>query len=399
MIKKFLTSLIIFLIFFSLYFSISYSFQDEDPENFELSEIEETLQTISNSSNYPDTNSKHIIVLDRKSGRILFEKDGFSKTPMASTTKILTAIIAIENCDLNENVIISSNASSINGSTVGIKQGTNRTLNDLLYGLMLKSGNDCAIAIAEHIAGNVENFSDIMNKKVLSLGLKDSHFTSPHGLDNENHYTTAYELALITNYALKNSTFAKIVSCKEATIKLGDIPITISNTNELLGNFDGVYGVKTGFTFNSGRCLVTACNRNNFDVISVVLGADTKKFRTLDTIRVLNYVYKNYQIIDISNIIYDEFYKFENYYTNTVKIEKSNTKPIIKIKNISNTVFPLKREEINSISTETYSLNFLHAPINVNSKIGEINIKLDNEILLYSEIILSKIINRKKWKY
>lgn len=140
-----------FLAFFSLFFQVTYAFEENDEENFEFSEIEEVLQTVSTVSDYPDTNSKHIIVLDRESKRILFEKDGFSKTPMASTTKILTAIIAIESCDLKEEVAISQNAAKINGSTLGVIKDTTMSMRDLLYGLMLCSGNDCAIAIAEHI--------------------------------------------------------------------------------------------------------------------------------------------------------------------------------------------------------------------------------------------------------
>ena len=127
------------------------------------------------------------------------------------------------------------------------------------------------MAIAEHISGSLENFAELMNQKAQDLKLTHTHFVTPHGLDDENHYTTAYELALLTDYALKNDTFRNIVGTKTTTISVNGNPRTISNTNELLGNLDGVYGVKTGFTFNAGRCLVSSCNRNGMDMIVVVL--------------------------------------------------------------------------------------------------------------------------------
>lgn len=197
-----------------------YSFEDENIELFEYSEIEKTLETVSSVSNLPDTNSKHIIAIDRESKRILYEKDAFSKTPMASTTKILTAILAIEKCNLDEEVSISSNASKVSGSTLGISSNVKIPMKDLLYGLMLCSGNDCAIAIAEHIGGNVDSFSSIMNNKAKELSLKNSSFTSPHGLDDDNHYSTAYDLAILSDYALRNNTFKQIVGTKETVVNI-----------------------------------------------------------------------------------------------------------------------------------------------------------------------------------
>lgn len=208
------------LAFFILCNPKIFAFEIEDEDFFDFSEIEDALQTVSSVSNYPDVSSSHIIALERNSKRIFFEKDGYSKTPMASTTKILTAIIAIENSNLDEKVDISKEAASISGSTLGIKSNTQMSMRDLLYGLMLCSGNDCAIAIAEHIGGSVQEFSSIMNEKAKSLGLKNSNFTSPHGLDDENHYTTAYELALIADYALQNETFRKIVETKQSSVAI-----------------------------------------------------------------------------------------------------------------------------------------------------------------------------------
>lgn len=243
----------------------------EDFENFEFSEV----STISNEE--PVTNSKHIIVIDRKNHSVLYEKNAYEKTAMASTTKIMTCILALENLNLNQLVSISENSAKIHGSTLGLHTDDKITIENLLYGLMLRSGNDCAIQIAEEISGSVENFAILMNSKAQSLNLKNTNFVTPNGLDNENHYTSAYDLAILTDYALKNEIFRKIVATKNYTISINGIPRDISNTNELLGNLEGVYGVKTGFTFNAGRCLVSSCKRGEMDIIVVVLGADTKK--------------------------------------------------------------------------------------------------------------------------
>lgn len=195
-----------------------FSYDEEERNDEEVISLIESLEASSTVSNEPDVNSSFIVAIDRNTERILYEKSAFSKTPMASTTKILTGIIAIERCKLDDLVSISSKAAHTSGSTLGIVSNTTMTMHDLLYGLLLRSGNDCAVAIAEHIGGDLEGFANIMNEKAKTLGLSSSNFVTPHGLDSSDHYTTAYELALITNYALKNETFRNIVGTKETVI-------------------------------------------------------------------------------------------------------------------------------------------------------------------------------------
>lgn len=217
-------------------------------------------------------NSRACIVLDRTSKKILYEKNSSNKVKMASTTKIMTAIVVLENCtDLSQTVTISRKAASTGGSRLGLKTNDKITISNLLYGLLLCSGNDAAIALSEAIAGDVSSFVELMNRKAESLGLSSTHFESPHGLDSDNHYTTAYELSLLTDYALNNSTFFKIVGTTNYTVNINGYPKSLKNTNELLGVLNGVYGVKTGFTNGANRCLVTACKRNDMDIICVVL--------------------------------------------------------------------------------------------------------------------------------
>ena len=260
----------IYKIFICLFFIILLSFSPvlADDENFEYLSDLSTIQS-SNSENItePTINSRAAIVYERSSGKILYGKEENEKRKMASTTKIMTAIVVLENTNLDDIVTISSKAAGTGGSRLGLHKDDKISVADLLYGLMLCSGNDAAVALAEHISGSIENFAILMNQKACEIGLNSSHFVTPHGLDNEEHYTTAYELALLTNYALKNDIFRKYVGTKSQTITINTYSKTLNNTNELLGYLDGVYGVKTGFTNGANRCLVTSVKRTNMNII------------------------------------------------------------------------------------------------------------------------------------
>lgn len=260
-----------------------------------------------NNETEPKIYSKSAIVFDRTSKQILYEKDIYETRAMASTTKIMTAILIIENCNLTDTAVVSKKAAKTGGSRLGLKENDKITIHDLLYGLMLCSGNDAAVCLAEYMCGSVKSFANKMNIKALELGLFHTHFVTPHGLDDDEHFTTAYELALLTDYALSNETFAKIVNTKSTTISINGYSKNLTNTNELLGVVEGVNGVKTGFTGNAGRCLVTSCTRDNFNIITIVLGADTKKLRTLDSKNLIEYTYSNYTPYTFQNFIEDEY--------------------------------------------------------------------------------------------
>ena len=159
----------------------------------------------------PQINSRIALIYDRASGKIMYEKNGNKQTPMASTTKIMTAIVVLENANLKDVVTIDSKAAGMGGSRLGLKKNDKITVNDLLYGLMLRSGNDAAVALANHVGGSIEGFAEMMNAKAKEMGLTNSHFVVPHGLDNEGHYTTAYELAKMADYALQIEKFKEIV--------------------------------------------------------------------------------------------------------------------------------------------------------------------------------------------
>lgn len=376
----------IYKIFICLFFIILLSFSPvlADDENFEYLPDLSTIQS-SNFENItePTINSRAAIVYERSSGKILYGKEENKKRKMASTTKIMTAIVVLENANLDDIVTISSKAAGTGGSRLGLHKDDKISIQDLLYGLLLCSGNDAAVALAEHTGGNLSNFANMMNSKAVSLGLSSTHFVTPHGLDDDNHYTTAYELALITNYALKNETFAKFVKTKTYTISINNHPKTLSNTNELLGNLDGVYGVKTGFTNGANRCLVTAVKRNNMDIICIVLGADTKKDRTKDSINLINYSFNNFKMVNIKEKITNEFINWKICNSSNFRVKKGISGSVnIIIQDIPYDFFPIKCNQTDDMSIYIYCNTELTAPLPSSSTLGYLAVSVNNQTVL-----------------
>ncbi len=217
--------------------------------------------------------ARSAVVLDAASGRVLFEHNAHSKRGMASTTKIMTALCALEYGNLQKTVTISNTASGVEGSSMYLAPNEKLKLADLVYGLMLVSGNDAATAIAENVSGSIEKFAELMNKKAMEIGAVNTSFTNPHGLSDDNHYTTAYDLAKITAHAMKNPLFCEIVSTKSKKLPQneGGYPRLLVNHNKFLNMYEGCIGVKTGFTKATGRCLVTAVEKNGMQLICVTL--------------------------------------------------------------------------------------------------------------------------------
>lgn len=392
----------IFIIFIFIIFIFTSSFADDIPlqeEDFDIASYlrsSDYLETSSPTQQFPSINSRAYVVLDRKTNTVLVGKNEYSRKKMASTTKIMTAIVIIENYNLNETVTISKKASNTGGSRLGLKTGDKITVNDLLYGLMLRSGNDAAVALAEYASGSIENFAELMNKKALELNLPNTNFVTPHGLDQDEHYTTAYELALLTNYALNNKTFAKIVGSKTFAITINGYSKELSNTNELLGNFDGIYGVKTGFTNGANRCLVTACKRDDKDIICVVLGADTKKFRTQDSIKLLNYALNNFTYVAINKIIEDKFNRWienNNEYFNVYKGINNNLS--LSCPKLQYDKIPVKIDQIDKINISINCNGKLIAPIYKNYVVGTLTVLVDDKILYSLDICSECCINKK----
>lgn len=215
------------------------------------------------------------VVIEAETGTVLFAKNPDERRAMASTTKIMTAILTIEAGDLDRRFTVDPYAIMIEGTSMGLREGDIVSRRDLLYGILLPSGNDAANAAAVSVAGSVSAFADRMNEKAEELGLSNTHFVTPSGLDADGHYTTARDLASLTAYAMKNALFREIVCCKSKQLEFGNPPFkrTLYNSNKMLSRYDGAIGVKTGFTDNARRCLVSAAKRDGVMLIAVTLNA------------------------------------------------------------------------------------------------------------------------------
>ncbi len=397
--KKYIMYILIFICIILITPKVFADDEDLEEEINDTAWIYEQIEAASsNVTNEPIINSRAAVIYDRTSGEVIWGKEEKSQRKMASTTKIMTSIVVIEEIkDLNQTVTISSKAAGIGGSRLGLHTGDKITVNDLLYGLMLESGNDCAIALGEYVGNTVENFVDMMNKKAKQLGLNNTNFVTVNGLDAEEHYTTAVELAKLTDYALKNDRFKNIVGTKNYTVTINGYGKAIDNTNELLGYLDGVYGVKTGFTNGANRCLVTSIKRGNMDIISVVLGADTKKDRTKDSIEIIEYAYANYKIIDVTQNIEKAFEEWKE--QNKIEIIKGTSKYVdIELGECDNKIIPIRNENIKDIEVIIDSIKIVEAPINKGNKIGKLVLKINNETRISIDIIISEEIKKKDEK-
>lgn len=377
-------------------FSVYVYADDEDEEEIRQEEVNEIVESAATPINEPQINARAAIIYDRSTKQIIWGKNEMEKRAMASTTKIMTAIVVLEDANLDDVVTISKKAAGTGGSRLKIRAEDKITVRDLLYGLMLRSGNDAAVALAEHVGESVEGFAGLMNKKAEQIGLKNTHFVTPHGLDDENHYTTAYELAILTDYALENSTFKKIANTKNTQIRINENPMNIYNTNELLGVLPGVDGIKTGFTNNAGRCLVTSCTRDENQIITVVLGCDTKKQRTSDSTKLIEYAYKNYKRIDIEQMVKKEFENWKQINENRIYINKAkNEKMELELGSIEKKVIPIKNNKQKDINFEINVIYNFEAPVDKNSKIGNIVIKNKDSVIEIVDIICANNIEKK----
>ena len=369
--------------------------EETDDEDVNVKQIEETIQTSSSVENI-QIDSRIALIYDRASGRILYEKNGNKQTPMASTTKIMTAIVVLENANLKDIVTIDAKAAGTGGSRLEIKKNDKITVNDLLYGLMLRSGNDAAVALANYVGGSIEGFAEMMNNKAEEMGLKNSHFIVPHGLDNEGHYTTAYELAKMADYALKIDKFKEIVSTKSTTITINGYPRTITNTNQLLGSISGVYGVKTGFTNGAGRCLVSACKREDLDIITVIIGADTSNQRTADTIKLIKYVNEKFDMVNLQEIIEKKFKQWKDINEGRIYVNKGVKNGVeLYLDEFPYKTMAVEKDKIDTIEIEINSLFYLESPVNEKQIIGNAKIMIDGKVLKILDIYNKDEIRKK----
>lgn len=332
-----------------------------------------------------EISSPAAVVICEETGRILYNKNANEQRKMASLTKLMTAILLVENCDMNETITVAKEACYIGGSTAGLKPNDQVSAKDLLTGMLLPSGNDCAMAIGYHVGGNIENFAKLMNKKAKELGLKNTSFANPHGLDTDSHYTTAYEMALIAKHAKTYDIIKEIVSTPNTTVSFNGRPVNLRNTNALLRTYSKATGMKTGFTNGANRCLAASASDNNLNLISVVLGSDTSQIRFNDTQTILEDTFSKYKFYDISN--------FLNVYIDI---------PIIKGKD-SRYIKSYSKEKHEALTEEEYakiyvSQNFIQnieAPMEKGTYLGTYKVSIDDEILYSEDFYLDKDILKK----
>lgn len=323
-----------------------------------------------------DSHFKAMCVIECDSARKLYKKDETLKLPMASTTKIVTALTVLNNCsDLDREFEVDNRAIGIPGTSIYLKQGEIMTVRELLYGMMLPSGNDAAMALAYHISADIPSFCKLMKQTVEKCGAYNSSFDNPHGLDSISHYTTAYDLALITAKALENETFKEIVTTKATRIR-GVSEGTyryLKNKNRLLNTLNGCIGVKTGFTNDAGRCLVSACERDGFRTVCVVLNCGPM-FEESESY--LNMVYKEYEKVTLL-----PSYKI----IRQISVEQGK-KDFVKTFSKKAFIYPLTKDELSRIIIKYNLPNSLNAPVLKDEIIGNVEIYLDN-CLLFSEKI------------
>lgn len=329
---------------------------------------------INNSSS-----AKSMVVIETTNNSVLYSKNENEKLPMASTTKIVTAITVLENCeDINKEITIPLKATLVEGSSIYLKENEKLSIKQLLYGLMLQSGNDAAMALALEIGdGSVENFATLMNETAKKVGVMNSNFVTPHGLDAKNHYTTAKDLALITSYALKNDTFKEIVSAKCYKIDGNDncLKRTLINKNKLLNSLEGCIGVKTGYTSKAGRCLVSACERDGMQIVCVVLNCRPMFEESAMLINKVYEEYKKYEILPPYKFITD------------ISVEDGKNEKL-RVYNKNGFSIVAKENEVDKYSVIYNYSKTIKAPVLKDQKVGKVEIYFD-KTLIFSEDLCS----------
>ena len=324
------------------------------------------------SADIPSLSAQSAILINADTKEIIYEKNAYQRRSMASTTKIMTSILAIESGRLNE--VVTAENMSAEGSSIGLKTGNKLTLETLVWGMLLESGNDAAKLTANHIAGSEEAFAKLMNDKSVAIGMTDTNFVTASGLDDSQHYSTAFDMALLGAYAIKNPIFSEICSAKVKTVDFiePDISLTFSNHNRLLSMYDGVFGVKTGFTKKSGRCLVSACSRDGVNFVAVTLNAGDD---WNDHIKLYDYGFENLRYEDVYLRLPDSIRVYGS--------EKSEC-------NISVSKSPLTvavLENVKGLQQKIYLPSFLYAPVKKGEIIGKVELYSDDRLISVVNIL------------
>ena len=330
--------------------------------------------------------AKSAILVETTTGKILYEKNKDEKRSPASMTKMMTLLLAMEslengNIKLTDKVTISKHAASMGGTQIFIEEGSSVDVETLLKGIGIASANDAATAIGEYIGGTEESFVNMMNEKAKELGCKNTTFKNPHGLDEDGHLTTAYDLSLIARELIKHPLAVKITSTYEDYIDVSGENHWLVNTNRLLKFYKGIDGLKTGFTDKAGYCLTATMEKNNMRLISIVMGEDNKDNRSSDTVSMMEYGFSMY---GSKNIIkkddFNQYMKIDNAYDRKVNYYLKDDVNIIVNKNVKDVKY--------NISEKIYDVK---APLKKNTKVGELKIEYDGNSYIYDLIVKDDI--------
>jgi len=331
-----------------------------------------------------DLTAHSAVLMDFTTGQVLYEKNADQKSPPASTTKILTALVALEQGDLKQQITTSANASRVEGSSIYLSEGETHTLEELLYGMLLSSGNDAALAVAEGLAGSEAKFTEWMNQKAAALGAKSSSFTNCNGLPKADHYTTAYDLALITRYALNNPVFETIVKTKSHNISWPgrDYDKVLYNHNKLLWRYQFVDGVKTGYTREAGGCLVSSATRYGHRLIAVVLNSTTIYE---DSEKLFEYGFNNYELI---NLVSGQ----ENLGLIKVIAGIKETIPVFSKHPLT---MLLPKGMARKIKIDLELRKFIPAPVEPLQEVGEVKVKIGGKIMETVPVVTAEYVPKK----
>ena len=321
------------------------------------------------------TNAKSAIMIEASTGEIIFEKNTHDRYAPASMTKLMSMLLVVEAIadDIikwEDIVTISDNASSMGGSQILLETGEKMSVNDLFKGVAVASGNDAVVALAEYIAGTENAFVTMMNKRAKELGLKDTNFKNPHGLDEANHYSSAYDMAIIAKELVKHEKVLEYTSIYEDYLRKGtDREIWLVNTNKLVRFYDNVDGLKTGYTVEAGYCLTATAKKNNMRIITVVMGEPDSKTRNRETTNMLDYAFAQYKTTTLLST---------NDVIKKVKVNKAKEEYINIVPTTNINILSKKGEDISSI-TYTTDIDEIKAPIKKGTIVGYINVNDNNK--------------------
>ena len=334
----------------------------------------------------PDVPSQAAVLLEATTGRVLYEKDAHAKRPMASTTKVMTCLLALEHGDIDTMVRVPEAAVGTEGSSMYLQSGEVLSLRDLLYGLMLTSGNDAAATIAIHISGSIPDFAALMNKKAEELGCKNTNFTNPNGLPDANHYTTAYDLALICARAMCDERFAEIVGTQYYTTQTGEYSRKLKNKNRILWEYEGGNGIKTGYTKAAGKCLTFAAKRDNLQLVGAVLASSDMWSSAKDLLRY------GFDRVELQSLA-------DNMNPIAALTVLSGEKTVLEVYARQRLSYPLRRDGSDTVRVDMQCADSVVAPVYAGQAVGQLYLFVNEVCVAQTELIVHESAQRHGFSY